>query len=204
MEGYTYMQYIVPGLVMMSIITNAYSNVASSFFSLKFQNSIEEILIAPVPNWITLLGFVTGGVTRAVLTGTIVLLLSLFFTHLSLKHTIGIFFIAILVAWLFACAGLINAILAKKFDDIAIIPTFVLTPLTYLGGVFYSISLLPEFWQKVSLANPIFYMVNAFRHMVLGESDVALSTSLIMIIFFDVLILIIALYLFRRGASMKQ
>lgn len=204
MEGYTYMQYIVPGLVMMSIITNAYANVVSSFFGMKFQNSIEELLVSPTPNWVILLGFVSGGVLRAVLTGAIVLILSLFFTDLAAKHLIGVFCIAVLVAWLFACAGLINAIFANKFDDISIVPTFVLTPLTYLGGVFYSIKMLPDFWQAISMANPVLYMVNAFRYVVLGESDVPFIISLTMIIVFDVLIFLFALRLLNRGAGMKQ
>lgn len=199
MSGFSYMEFIVPGLVMMSVITNSYANVASSFFSLKFQKSIEELIVSPTPNWIVALGFMMGGVLRAMMTGTIVLLVSLFFVDLSVKHVVLVLLVMFMVAWLFSCAGFINAIFAKRFDDISIIPTFVLTPLTYLGGVFYSITLLPDFWQWISQANPVLYMVNAMRYAVLGESDVSISFSILMLFIFDVAIFIAALWLLARG-----
>lgn len=164
MGGFSYMEFIVPGLIMMSVITNSYSNVASSFFSAKFQRNVEELLVAPVPNYIIVLGYVGGGVARGILVGLIVSLLSLFFVDITVHHLFILMSTVVLTATLFSLAGLINAIFAKTFDDVSIIPTFVLTPLTYLGGVFYSLSLLPEFWQYVSQLNPIVYMVNAFRY----------------------------------------
>ncbi|MFT6492365.1 MAG: ABC-2 type transport system permease protein, partial [Porticoccus sp.] len=160
MSGFTYIEFVVPGLIMMSVITNAYGNVVSSFFGTKFQRSIEELLVSPVPNYIILLGYVIGGVVRGLAVGVIVTLLSLFFTDLQVSHLGVTVAIVFLTAVLFALAGFINAVFANSFDDISIIPTFVLTPLTYLGGVFYSISMLPPFWQAVSLANPVLYMVN--------------------------------------------
>lgn len=181
MGGFDYMQYIVPGLIMMAVITNAYGNVVSSFYSAKFQRSIEELLVSPVPNHIILLGFVMGGVVRGIAVGIIVTLLSLFFTHLSIHHVFIVVYTVVMTAVLFSLGGFINAVYAKSFDDISIVPTFVLTPLTYLGGVFYSIDMLPGFWQGVSLLNPIVYMVNAFRYGVLGVSDVNVYLSLLMI-----------------------
>lgn len=173
MGGFSYMQYIVPGLIMMSVITNAYSNVVSSFFSAKFQRSVEELLVSPVSPHTILTGFVLGGVMRGLMVALIVTLLSLFFTELSV-HNLGITVLVItLTAVVFSLGGFINAVFARSFDDISIVPAFVLTPLTYLGGVFYSISLLDEFWQKLSLANPILHMVNAFRYGILGASDIA-------------------------------
>lgn len=173
MGGFSYMEFVAPGLIMMTIITNSYSNVASSFFSAKFQNSVEELLVSPMPNWVILAGWVTGGVARGLCVAAVVTVLTLFFTDINVQH-IGLTVVVILsTAILFATAGFINAVYARTFDDVSIIPTFVLTPLTYLGGIFYSITLLSDFWQSVSHANPIFYMVNAFRYGVLGESDVS-------------------------------
>src|SRR5690554_6165956 len=172
MDGFSYMEYIAPGIIMMAIINNAYANVASSFFSAKFQSHIEELLVSPVPNYIILTGFVAGGAARGLCVGLIVTIVSLFFTNLTVQH-IGITLCMVLLsAILFALGGFINALYARSFDEISIIPTFVLTPLTYLGGVFYSISLLPDFWQSVSLLNPVLYMVNAFRYGLLGVSDI--------------------------------
>ncbi|MBL4794364.1 MAG: ABC transporter permease [Pseudomonadales bacterium] len=204
MGGFNYMQYIIPGLIMMSVITNSYSNVVSSFFSTKFQNSIEELLVSPISNYVILLGYVIGGVARGIAVGIIVTLLSLFFTELPLAH-IGItFVVVILTAMLFATCGFINAIFAKSFDDISIIPTFVLTPLTYLGGVFYSIDLLPPFWQTVSLINPIMYMVNAFRYGILGVSDVDIGVALFMIFMFTISLFCYALWLLNRGVGIRK
>ena len=171
MGGFTYMQYIVPGLIMMSVITNSYSNVSSSFFSAKFQHSIQELLVSPTPNWVILVGYVLGGVARGLCVGVIVTILSLFFTHLALQHLLLTITVVLLTAIMFSLGGFVNAIYAKNFDDVSIVPTFVLTPLTYLGGVFYSIDLLPDFWQKLSLLNPVLYMVNAFRYGILDVSD---------------------------------
>src|SRR5690606_13070671 len=164
MQGFSYIDYIVPGLVMMSVITNAYTNVVSSFFGSKFQRNIEEMLVSPMPNYVIVWGFIGGGMIRGLLIGGIVTCVSLFFTHLSIEHLGLTILIVLLTSILFSLAGLINGIFAKKFDDISIVPTFVLTPLTYLGGVFYSIELLPAFWQKVTHLNPVFYIINAFRY----------------------------------------
>lgn len=204
MGGFDYMQFVVPGLIMMSVLTNAYSNVVSSFYSNKFQRSIEEQLIAPIPNWVILAGYVAGGVARGLCVGFIVTLLSLFFTHLQVQHPGVMIAIVLLTAVLFSLAGLINAVYAKSFDDISIIPTFVLTPLTYLGGVFYSISLLPPFWQMLSQANPILYMVNAFRYGVLGISDINIPFAFGMIVFFIIIAGIYAMHLLRTGRGLRS
>lgn len=204
MGGYDYMQYIVPGLIMMSVITNSYANVVSSFYSAKFQNCVEEILVSPTPNYIILAGFVGGGVARGVLVGLVVTLLSLFFTELHLEHLFITFVVVILTATLFAIGGFINAVFANKFDDISIVPTFVLTPLTYLGGVFYSIDLLPDFWRSVSLINPIVYMVNAFRFGILGVSDVNVYFSIFMISGFVLIFGIVALQLLNKGVGIRS
>ena len=204
MGGVDYMAFIVPGLIMMSVITNAYGNVASSFFSNKFQHSIEEMLVAPVHPGTILLGFVAGGVARGVLVGLIVTLLSLYFTQLQIHNIAVVVSVILLSAILFSLGGFVNAIFATKFDDISIVPTFVITPLTYLGGVFYSIGLLPEFWQKVSLFNPILYMVNTFRYGILGVSDVDLLTSFSMLIVFIVALAMYCIWLMQRGVGMRQ
>ena len=204
MGGVDYMAFIVPGLIMMSVITNAYGNVASSFFSNKFQHSVEEMLVAPVHPGTILLGFIAGGVARGVLVGLIVTLLSLYFTQLQIHNLAVVVSVILLSAILFSLGGFVNAIFATKFDDISIVPTFVITPLTYLGGVFYSIGLLPEFWQKVSLFNPILYMVNTFRYGILGVSDVDLITSFGMLIVFIVALALYCIWLMQRGVGMRQ
>lgn len=204
MGGFDYMSYIVPGLIMMSVITNSYSNVASSFFSAKFQRNVEELLVAPVPNYVIVLGFMGGGMLRGLLVGAIVTLVSLLFVDLQI-HSIPVLVITVLLtSMVFSLAGLINAIYAKTFDDISIIPTFVLTPLTYLGGVFYSLSLLPEIWQSVSKANPIVYMVNAFRYGFLGSSDVNLTVAITMISSFALVFFAVALTLIKRGVGIRS
>lgn len=167
-HGFTYMEYIVPGLIMLGIIANAYANVVSSFFGAKFQRHIEEMLVSPTPNYVILLGFIGGGVVRGLTVGAAVFLVSLFFTHLQIHNIFITISVVFLTAVLFSLAGFINGIFARSFDDISIVPTFVLTPLTYLGGIFYSIDMLPPFWQTVSLANPILYMINAFRFGIIG------------------------------------
>jgi len=171
-QGFSYMQYIAPGLIMMSVITNAYTNVVFSVFSMRFQKSIEEMLISPIPNSLLLTGFVAGGILRGLITGLLVTVLALFFTHLHVHNIFIIIMISLTTTTLFSLAGFTNALFAKKFDDVSIIPTFVLTPLTYLGGVFYSIQMLGPIWQKISLFNPILYIVNAFRYGILGVSDI--------------------------------
>jgi len=204
MGGYDYMQFIVPGLIMMSVITNSYGNVVSSFFATKFHRSIEEILVAPVPNYIMLTGFVFGGMIRGILCGLIVTALSLFFTHLYIENILITLIVLLMTSALFSIAGFINAMYANKFDDISIVPTFILTPLTYLGGVFYSIQLLPDFWQDVSKVNPVLYMVNAFRYGILGASDVNISLALSMIAIFVVGFFLFALHLLNKGIGIRQ
>ena len=204
MGGYDYMQFIVPGLIMMAVITSSYANVVSSFFSMKFQRSIEELLVSPVPNWTILAGYVAGGMARGLSIGLIVTLLSLAFTQLSIHNLPMVVITVFLTSALFSLGGFINAMLATKFDDISIVPTFVLTPLTYLGGVFYSIDLLPAFWQGASMINPILYMVNGFRYGILGVSDVNPFISLGMIVAFIVLLAAIALRLLARGKGIRH
>ena len=204
MDGFTYMQYIVPGLVIMSVITNSYGNMVSSFFGAKFGKHIEELLISPLPNWIILAGYVTGALTRGLLVGIVVMAVSLFFTRIDVQYPLIMVSIMVLTAAVFALAGMVNAIFAQKFDDIAIIPTFVLAPLTYLGGVFYSISLLPEFWQKVSAFNPILYMVNGFRMGMLGVSDVSLGMTYGVILTAGTLLFIWCLVLLHRGTGLRS
>jgi ABC-2 type transport system permease protein len=203
MGGFAYMEYLVPGLVIMSVITNSYGNMVSSFFGAKFGKHIEELLISPLPNWVILLGYVTGALARGLMVGAVVLMISLLFTHLQVAHALVTISVLLLTAIVFALAGMINAIYARKFDDIAIIPTFVLTPLTYLGGVFYSISLLPPFWQKLSIANPILYMVNGFRYGILGVSDVSLLQSYAVIIGAGGLLFCWCMWLLHRGTGLR-
>ena len=203
MEGFDYMEFIIPGLIMMSVITNSYANVVSSFYGSKFQRHIEEMLISPTPNYIILIGFVLGGVTRGLTVGIAVTAVSLAFNPLNIHSLWVMFSMIILTAVLFSLAGLINGVYAKSFDDISIIPTFVLTPLTYLGGIFYSISMLPEFWQDVSQANPILYMVNAFRYGFLGISDINLTTSYAISIGFIIVLYLFSLYLLRKGHGIR-
>lgn len=202
-SGVTYMQYIVPGLVMMSIMTNAYANTSASFFGAKFSKSIEEILVAPVPNYIILLGFAIGGTLRGLIVGIIVIILSLLFTHLHIQHLWIVISMAILAAMLFSIGGLINAIFAKKFDDISFIPTFILTPLTYLGGVFYSIKQLPAPWKDLSLFNPILNMVDTFRYGILGISDVNIYFGFSITCALFVILLAWSLILLRNGTGLR-
>jgi len=204
MDGFDYMQYIAPGLIMMSVITNSYGNVVSSFFGAKFGRHLEEMLISPMSYATIIVGHVAGGVLRGVLVGSLVTIIALFFTKLEVRHPFITISIVLLSSTVFALAGFINALFAKKFDDIAIIPTFVLTPLTYLGGVFYSISLLPEFWQKASLANPILYMVNAFRYGILGTSDISIGRAYAILIVFVVLLFTACQQLMRRGIGIRE
>jgi ABC-2 type transport system permease protein len=204
MSGFDYMSFIVPGLIMMSVITNSYSNVASSFFSAKWQRNVEEMLVAPVPNWVIVAGYVAGGMIRGILVGVIVTFIALLFVEIQIHNIWVILATVTLTSATFSLGGLINAIFAGSFDDISIIPTFILTPLTYLGGVFYSISLLPEFWQGVSQLNPIVYMVNAFRYGFLGISDVSLSLSFAVLGVFIVSLFVIAMTLITRGVGLRS
>lgn len=203
MGGFSYIEFVAPGLIMMAVITNAYANVSSSFFSAKFQRSIEELLVSPTPNYIILLGFVMGGVARGVAVGLIVTVMSLFFADLHIHHWFTTLFIVFMTSVLFSIAGFINAIYANTFDDVSIIPTFVLTPLTYFGGVFYSINLLPEFWQQVSALNPILHMVNAFRFGMLGISDLHIGSALIGLTLFVIILFIVALHLLKTGKRLR-
>ncbi len=204
MEGIRYIDYLVPGLIMMSIITNSYGNVVASFFGSKFQRNIEEMLVSPLPSSIILWGFILGGVVRGVIVGVLVTLVSMVFTKLHLQHVWLTLLIAILTALLFSLAGLINAIFAKKFDDINFVPTFVLTPLTYLAGVFYSIRLLPPMWQYVTHANPVFYMVNAFRFGMLGVSDIPITTAIGVLIGFIIVLYTASLWMLKKGIGIKH
>jgi ABC-2 type transport system permease protein len=204
MGGFDYMQFIVPGLIMMSVITNSYGNVSSSFFSNKFQKSLEELLVAPVPNWIVLFGFVAGGVVRGLACGGIVLFLSLWFSKLTVVYPLVTVSVILLTAVVFSLAGFINAVFATKFDDVTIVPTFILTTLTYLGGVFYSVSLLPEVWQWISKLNPILYMVNTFRFGIIGVSDIPIVTAYIVLGIFVVVLTSWALYLLKTGRGLRS
>ena len=203
MDGYRYIDFIVPGLILMAVISHSYANVVSSFYGSKFQHHIEEILIAPVPEWIILAGYVGGGVARGMVVGLVVTLVSLFFVDLDIQHYGLTILVVILTSILFAMAGFINAVFANSFDDISIIPTFVLVPLTYLGGVFYSIQLLPEFWQNLSLANPVLYMINAFRYSILGVSDIDPGFALSLIMGFTLALGWVALWLLKKGIGIK-
>ncbi|MEL0193232.1 MAG: ABC transporter permease [Halieaceae bacterium] len=204
MGGFTYMEFVVPGLIMMAIVTNSYANVASSFFGAKFNHSVEELLVSPVPSYVILWGYVIGGVTRGVLVAVIVTAVSLFFTKLAINNIFIVLAVVILTSILFALFGFINGVFANTFDDISIVPTFVLTPLTYLGGVFYSLDLLPEFWANVSRANPLVYVVNAFRYGMLGVSDVNIQVAFSMIIGFVIAAYVYSLYLLNRGKRLRS
>lgn len=203
-QGFSYINFIVPGIIMMSIITSAYMNTVSTFYFAKWQRTIDELLVSPMPSWTVIAGFVTGGLIRAGLTAVVVVAVSLFFTHLSI-FSLGIILASVfLTALLFSMLGLINAIFAKSFDAISIVPTFVLTPLTYLGGVFYSVEQLPEFFRIISMANPILYMVNAFRYGFLGISDVPMSLAFGVMGGLTIIAFIVTLILFRNGAGLKN
>lgn len=203
MDGYSFMEFIAPGIIMMSVITNSYTNVVSSFFGAKFQRHIEELLVSPTPNYVILLGYLAGGVGRGLLTGLIVTVIATFFADLSIHSIPVTISVVFLTAVLFSLGGFINGVFAREFDDIAIVPTFILTPLTYLGGVFYSISLLPDFWRGLSLANPILYMVNAFRYGILGSSDIPLGVAYTLVIGFIALLGGFSLWLLDRGTGLR-
>lgn len=204
MGGFDYMSFVVPGLVMMAVINNSYSNVVSSFFSAKFHRSIEELLVSPTPSYIILLGYTSGGMLRGLAVGAIVTFVSTLFTNFIIENPLHTVLVILLTSAFFSVAGLINAIFANSFDDISVIPTFILTPLTYFGGVFYSISMLPEFWQGVSQFNPILYMVNAFRFGFLGTSDVDVNFALAGIVGMLVCAYAFAWYLLQKGRKLRS
>jgi len=204
MSGFSYIEFVAPGLIMMSVITNAYGNVVSSFFGAKYGKSIEELLVSPVPNYVILTGFIMGGVARGLAVGAIVTLLSMFFTRLRVEHVFITTAVVFLTSVLFSLAGFINAVHARSFDDITIIPTFVLTPLTYLGGVFYSVSMLPPFWEALSHGNPILYMINAFRYGMLGISDINVSAAFAIILGFIVVLWWYSLHLLRTSKGLRN
>ena len=204
MDGIKYMDFIVPGLVMMSVIQNSYGNISSSFFGAKFGRHVEELLVSPMPNWVILGGYVAGAVLRGLMVGVIVLCIAMFFTKVRLPHPFVTLSTVLLGATIFSLAGFVNAVYAKKFDDIALVPTFILTPLTYLGGVFYSIQMLGEPWQAISRINPILYMVNAFRFGVLGVSDVGIGTAFAVMVLFVVVLSAVALQLLKRGVGLRS
>lgn len=204
MDGFSYMAFIVPGLIMMAVITNSYSNVSSAFFGEKFGKSIEELLVSPVPTWAIISGFVLGGVYRGLFVGLIVTIVSMFFTKLTFFNIAIVIITILLTSILFSLAGLLNGIFAKKFDDVGIVPTFVLTPLTYLGGVFYSISLLPDFWVYLSKLNPILYMVNLFRYGFLGISDINIYFAFTMILVFIIVFYTLCHRFLEKGYGMRS
>ncbi|MEZ0471273.1 ABC transporter permease [Luteimonas salinilitoris] len=204
MGGFSYMEFIVPGLVMMSVIQNSYGNISSSFFGAKFGRHIEELLVSPMPSWVVLTGYVAGAVARGLAVGAIVLCIAMLFTTVRIPHPLVTFSTVLLGATIFALAGFVNAVYAKKFDDVAIVPIFILTPLTYLGGVFYSVSLLPGWAEAATHANPIFYMVNAFRYGLLGQSDVPLWIAYALMLFFVVALATLGLMLLRRGVGLRS
>jgi len=203
-QGFSYMQFIVPGLIMMGVITSAYSNTVSTFYFAKWVRNIDEILVSPTPDWVVIAGFVSGGVLRGLLVGVLVLIVSLFFTHLVIANVFVLLAALILTSTLFSFAGLINGIYAKGFEGISIVPTFVLTPLTYLGGIFFSISMFPPFWQTVSLFNPILYMVNAFRYGFLGITDIPLWICFSVLIGLTIAFAAVSIFLFKRGKGIKN
>jgi len=202
-DGYSYVDYIVPGIILMSVITNSYGNVVSSFYGHKFQHHVEEMLVSPMPNIVLLGGFVVGGVARGIVVGSVVTIVAMFFTELHFENTLVISAVVILTAILFSLAGFVNAVYANSFDDISIIPTFVLTPLTYLGGIFFSIEMLNSFWQNIALFNPILYMINAMRYGMLGVSDINITTAFIIIVLFTVTLLWFCLYLLKNGIGLR-
>jgi len=203
-NGVSYMDYIVPGVILMSVISHSYSNVVSSFYSTKFQRHIEELLVSPVSNWVILAGYIGGGIARGVLVGCVVTAISLLFADITVINWWLAVSVFVLTATLFSLAGFINAIFADSFDDISIILNFVLTPLSYLGGVFYSVSMLPDIWQKIALANPILYMINAFRYSLIGISDVDVYLAMIMTVSFIVLLIVFCLVLLAKGVGIKN
>lgn len=203
-ENYPYIQFILPGLVMMTCITNSFSNVASSFFSAKFMRHIEEMLVSPMPDWVMVTGFVAGGIVRGVICGVIVALVGLFFTKIPVFNVLIILFYLLASASLFSLAGLLNALVARKFDDISIVPTFILTPLTYFAGTFYSIKMLPQTWKTLTLANPIFYMVDGFRYGFLGIHDASLMVGVVLLTVLNLAGLAVCMHMVKKGVGLRS
>lgn len=203
-EGVSYPMFIAPGLIMMSVIVNSYGNVSTSLFSVRFQKSIEEMLISPMHNGLLLLGYVLGGVCRGLIVAILVFVVASLFLKIELGHLPLTLLVVLLVSAVFSLAGFTNAMVARNFDDIMIVPTFVLTPLTYLGGVFYSTSMLPGFWQKVSWLNPILYMVNALRQAMIGQSEVNMSMAMSIICLMLVLLTAVNLILLKKGTGLRE
>jgi len=207
MQGVDYMTFVVPGLVMLAIVTTSYANTSFTFFSSKFfMRSIDEILVSPTPPWIMIAGFVGGGIVRGTIVGTLVLLVSVFFTGLSLTiHNLAVILLfAVLTSLVFALAGLVNGIYAKSIDGINIVPTFVLTPLVYLGGIFYSVETLPSWWQAITYMNPLFYLINGFRYGFLGITDVPVATSILVLMALAAALIALNWYFIRTGMGLKQ
>lgn len=203
-DGVSYIQYIVPGLIMMSIINNAYTNVVFSFFTSKFQRNIEEMLVAPMSNHMLLCGYISGGITRGILVGTLVAILSLLFTKLTVANWTLTILIVILTSAFLSLAGFINGIFAKKFDDLSTIPMFILTPLTYFGGIFYPVSSLSEIWQTATLINPIFYMISGFRYAILGSSSVPIEYALYILSIGTIILYCLCIWLLNKGIGLKS
>jgi ABC-2 type transport system permease protein len=203
-NGATYMDFIVPGVIIMSVISHSYANVVSSFYSTKFQRNIEELLVAPVPNWVILAGYISGGMIRGIMVGIVVAFIALLFAPVNVHSWLIVVSVVLLTSLLFSVAGFINALLAESFDDISIIPNFILTPLSYLGGVFYSVTMLPGIWQDISMGNPILYMVNAFRYGLIGISDVDIVLAFVMIVGFIIVLTLFSLYLLYKGIGIKN
>lgn len=201
--GVSYPAFIAPGLIMMSVITNSYANVSTSLFSIRFQKNIEEMLISPMHYSLLLLGFTLGGMIRGVIVAILVYIVAFFFVDIDFYHLPMTILVVILVSALFSLAGFTNAMLARTFDDVAIVPTFILAPLTYLGGVFYGVSMLSPFWQKVTYFNPIFYMVNALRSVMIGAQEISLTTALAIIMLMTIVILVFNLYMLKKGIGIR-
>jgi ABC-2 type transport system permease protein len=204
MNGFDYMQYIAPGLIMMAVITNSFGNVVSSFFGAKFSKHVEELLVSPLPNWLIVLGYVSGGLLRGLVVGALVSAVATFFTHLPVQHPWLILVSVVLTSVVFALGGFFNAIFAKNFEQISWFPTFVLTPLTYFGGVFYSVALLPAWAERISYANPILYMVNAFRYGFLGISDVGIGKALAIMLGAAAVMFVVVVGLMNRGTGIRE
>ena len=203
-SGFTYMEFVIPGLVMLGVVTNSFSNVASSFFSSKFQKNIEELLISPTPGYVVIAGYAAGGVLRGLIVGTLVAIVAFIFSGISVFSYFIIMAFMAMTAALFSVAGFINGMLAKKFDSITVVPVFVLTPLIYLGGVFYQIDFLPQFWQTVSKINPMFYIISGFRYGFLGISEVNILSSALILLLFTTAFTMLSYYLFKKGYGLRE
>ncbi|ASQ47141.1 ABC transporter permease [Legionella clemsonensis] len=203
-QGVSYPEFIAPGLIMMSVITNAYSNVSTSLFSVRFQKSVEEMLVSPMHNGLLLLGYVLGGVLRGFIVAILVFIVSCFFLPINFTHLTLSIIVVLLVSALFSLAGFTNAMVARNFDDVMIIPTFVLAPLTYLGGVFYATDMLSPFWRTISHFNPILYMVNALRYAMIGQQEVNILTAMVIICIIVILLAALNMILLNKGVGLRD